>query len=644
MVVLPPAGVRVIAMPAVINFGGVDDIRRHWLGLNMALAFTTDDKRRWLAAGVIAFGASLAAPIAPAMAAAAAQPQAVIVRGDGPECSRRVAADVTALGGRMTRQLTILGGGSALLPAGTAQRLSMAPCVAAVTPDGKLSPESTGGYDPTSDVGSLYNTTKMIGAQKVWSRGDFGQGVGVALIDTGVAPVNGLAGSGKIVNGPDLSFDSQSQALAYNDEYGHGTHMAGIIAGLDSSGNSYSSSSSSGGGSAFVGVAPGATILNMKVGDESGVADVSQIIAAIDWVVQHRSDNNLNVRVINLSYGTTSSQAYTLDPLAFAAEVAWRNGIVVVTAAGNGGSSANSLTDPAYDPYLIAVGAADTQNTVSMADDTVAGFSSTGNGTRNPDLVAPGVHIASLRDPGSNIDLQYGSTATVGTRFFRGSGTSQATAVVSGAAALILAAHPDASPNQVKYALTATATQLANQPATAQGSGEVNVAAAVQASSSNGQNKQSFTNSTGAGSLDASRGGVDVMANGVALTGEKDIMGNAWNSASMAQAEQSTSAWSGGTFNGAGWSGAGWSGAGWSGAGWSGAGWSGAGWSGAGWSGSTWNGAGWSGAGWSGAGWSGAGWSGAGWSGAGWSGAGWSGAGWSGAGWSCTGWSDYDWS
>jgi len=623
--------------------------------------------------------AGLALPLAPAAAMAApmsAGPMtAVIVRGD-TGCSAAVRAAVLQAGGRMTRPLSILDGGAALVPAGKLAGLAASPCVAAVSPDATLAPASIGGYDPTADTGSLYNTTQLIGAQKVWKKGFTGQGVGVALIDTGVAPVQGLSATGQLINGPDLSFDSQVPALTYNDEYGHGTHLAGIIAGNDlwaqtnaspaspapaasapsggltgvvtsavnavtgilgASSASSSASKYAGNTNAFIGVAPDAHILNMKVGDENGVVDVSQVIASIDWVVQHANDAGLNIKVINLSYGTASSQAYKLDPLAFAAEVAWHHGITVVTAAGNAGNSSTSLSDPAYDPYLIAVGAADTQGTNGTADDTVATFSNSGDGTRNPDLVAPGVHIESLRDPGSNIDLQ-NPNAPVGTRFFLGSGTSQAAAVVSGAVALYYSAHPLATPDTVKRAFVNGATPLANEPATLQGTGELNVANAIGRYAPAA--KQSFTQSDGTGTLDASRGGMYVTtSSGVALTGEQDIMGNAWSSPAMAQAEASASAWNGGTFNGAGWSGAGWSGAGWSGAGWSGAAWSGAGWSGAGWSG-----AGWSGSTWNGAGWSGAGWSGAGWSGAGWSGAGWSGAGWSGAAWSGAGWSSFDWS
>jgi len=568
----------------------------------------SENKRRW---GIAAVSALAAGSVAPGVATAAAgfgPSVSVVVRGAGAGCATTVASDVSALGGRMTRQLNIIDGGSALVPTSAVTQLSAAPCVAEVTPDGALKPASIGGYDPTQDAGSLFNTTKLIGAQSAWAHGVTGKGIGVAVIDTGVAPVKGLNNAGQLINGADVSFDSQNAALTYNDEFGHGTHVAGIIAGNDiyganaQSGNSQGGAAYAGNTSQFIGVAPDAHIISVKVGDESGVADVSQVIAALDWVDQHRNDNGLNIKVVNLSYGTTSGQAYTLDPIAFATEVVWRDNVTVVAAAGNGGSGSHGLTDPGYDPYVIAVGASDMQGS------TVAAFSSWGDGIRNPDLVAPGTHIESLRDPGSNIDLQYGATATVGSRFFLGSGTSQATAIVSGAVALYLSAH-GCTPDQVKRALVMSATPLASQPAAAQGAGELNLVGALAINPGGGA--QSFARSTGTGSLEAARGGLHVVsgANGVALTGEQDIMGNAWNSAAIAHSEAGHNAWSGGTFNGAAWSGAGWSGAGWSGAGWSGAGWSGAGWSGAGWSGAGWSGAGWSGAGWSGAGWSDYSWS-----------------------------------
>jgi serine protease AprX len=388
--------------------------------------------------------------------------------------------------------------------------------------------------------------------------------------------------------------------------------MAGIIAGRDSSVTRVSSSDTT----HFLGMAPDAQILSVKVADAHGQTDVSQVLAAIDWVVQHQNDNGMNIRVLNLSYGTDSSQSYVLDPLAYAAEQAWLHGIVVVVAAGNQGNYSNGLENPAIDPYVIAVGASNTHNSTWVRYHTPASFTSQGDGTRNPDLSAPGVHIVSLRDPGSFIDTQFGTTATVNNRFFLGSGTSQAAAVVSGAAALLLSQRPGLTPDQVK-ALLVGHTHSMYGPTDLKGSGEVNLAAVFSAPAPAAV--QTWSTSNGTGTLEASRGSLHVVdANGSALTGEQDIFGNPLDTQALAAGEASTSAWDRGTFNGASWSGASWSGASWSGASWSGASWSGASWSGASWSGASWSGASWSGASWSGASWSGASWSGSSWSGIGW--------------------------
>ena len=155
------------------------------------------------------------------------------------------------------------------------------------------------GYAPSQT--SMSQVDDAVGADTMWNRGYTGKGVGVALIDTGVVPVQGLT-SGNVVNGPDLSFDSQSPSPDL-DGFGHGTHMAGIIAGND------------GTRSGFKGVAPGATLVSVRVGASDGSADVSQVIAGIDWVVQHRDDPGMNIRVLNLSFGTDGTQDPALDPL-----------------------------------------------------------------------------------------------------------------------------------------------------------------------------------------------------------------------------------------------------------------------------------------------------------------------------------------
>jgi serine protease AprX len=455
----------------------------------------------------------------------------------------------------------------------------------------------------SSSETSMSSVNETIGADKMQTLGYTGKGVGVALIDTGVVPVKGLT-SGNVVNGPDLSLDNPMTGLAQHDGFGHGTHMAGIIAGND------------GTSTGFKGVAPGAKLLSVKVGAYDGAVDVSQVIAGIDWVVQHRADNGMNIRVINLSYGTDGVQSSQIDPLAAAVEHAWQHGIVVVVAGGNSGTTRTSLDNPATDPYVIAVGADDTNQTASATDDSIPDFSSRGSSSRHVDLVAPGQSIVSLRDQGSVIDTEY-PKAVVNTRFFKGSGTSQATAVTSGAVALLLQQHPAWTPDQVKSALTSTAVALPQASAQDRGAGLLNVLSA--GTFAVGSGTQTWPRSSGLGTLEGSRGTAHVASNGTDLTGEEDIFGAAWHASTWSSASAAGDAWSGGAWNGHTWSGSCWCGSSWTSSTWSGSHWSGTDWSGSYWSSDTWSGSYWSGSHWSGSHWSGSYWSGSHWSGSMWS-------------------------
>jgi serine protease AprX len=473
-------------------------------------------------------------------------------------------------------------------------------------------------YDPASDPYSMQNITAGDGTQSWWNAGYTGKGVDVAVIDTGVAPVVGLNSPGKVVNGPDLSLESQSSNLQYLDTNGHGTFMAGLIAGNDGQPGGYR------------GVAPDARIVSLKVGVADGGTDVSQVIAAIDWVVQHRKDNGMNIRVINLSYGTNSTQPYTADPLAFAVEQAEQAGIVVVAAAGNtgyqNGASAQGLADPAYDPNIIAVGATDTMGTATPWDDNVAAFSasaaSCSTACRAPDLVAPGTHMQGLRVPGSYID-QNNADGVISDQYFRGSGTSEATAFVSGAVADLLQKYPKATPVQVQNMLRTSSDKLSSYNWKQQGQGELDMKKLLSTPLAPNMPQGNFASSSGTGSLEASRGTDHISMNGVVLQGEQDIFGKPFNSSAMASLENAGSSWSGGIWNGSIWTGSSWSGSSWSGSSWSGSSWSGSSWSGSSWSGSSWSGSSWSGSSWSGSSWSGSSWSGSSWSGGAWLGASW---------------------
>jgi serine protease AprX len=506
-----------------------------------------------------------------------------------PGALEAAAREVERFGGRAGRRLQVINGFTAQLPAGQVARLSLA-----------------------------------TGAQAYWKTGWTGKGVDVAVIDTGTAPVPGLSGAGKIVNGPDLSFESQAPNLRYLDTYGHGTHMAGIIAGRADAAvaGRYAGDTAN-----FLVMAPDARIVSVKVADAMGAADVSQIIAAIDWVVQNRTTGGLNIRVLNLSFGTNTTNPYTIDPLCHAVEAAWRKGITVVAATGNAGfykaPGGPGLTSPARDPYVIAVGAADTNKTVSTADDQVASFSSSGvggsGGTKNPDMLAPGRSLISPAVPGSYIDQAYGAGGAVTGGFMRGSGTSQATAVVSGAAALVLQQHPTWTNTQVKALLTLTASKLkvGLQTDAAQGKGTLNLAGALAVT--NVAAAFSATSSGGTGTLESARGTSHLVDAGVVLNGEKDIFGNAVSTATLASKRTAGTAWAGGTWNGQVWTGTGFTGGSWDAATWSGRMWSGRMWSSEVWSGRMWSGRMWSAGTWTGRMWSGDGWSGNTWSSAGWS-------------------------
>ncbi|MBU2665147.1 S8 family serine peptidase [Actinoplanes bogorensis] len=491
--------------------------------------------------------------------------------------------------------------------AGAVASLVLVPSLGAAAP-AQAAGVATGADWTFGSRAAISDVAKSIRADVAYKQGITGRGVGVALIDTGVVPVPGLT-SGNIANGPDLSLESQVPDLLHKDGFGHGTHMAGIIAGRDNTT-----------GTGFRGIAPDAKLTSIKVGTGTGAVDVTQVMAALDWVVQHRNDDKANpIRVINLSYGTDSLLARDTNPLASAVENAWKAGIVVVVAAGNTGKQ---ITVPATDANPIVVGSVDVKGTTNPADDTVSSFSAA-DGRKlvagfdmalSVDVLAPGRSVLSLRNPGSYADTNYPS-ARQDDRYFAGSGTSQSAAVVSGAVALILQKYPTATPNQVREMMWGR-----------------NGATGILASTKPLELDLSYTfsqpvptwalntaASTGDGSLQAARGS-SVLTFGpdnVALTGENDLFGP-FSTATWAKASKAGKAWTGGSWMGHVWTGDNWGTAtdnqnNWNGRAWSGRAWSGRAWSDNGWSGRAWSGRAWSGSSFSSSAWSGVAWSGALW-------------------------------
>ena len=593
----------------------------------------------WAATSLGAAGSALLVLPSGAAAQAAAAPSPSVPVVVMAEPGARAAAEqaVVAFGGRVTRDLAVIDGFAATVPADTVAALAASQAVLSVTPDQVVRPQSlvpSLGYDPATDLGSLSQISQAVGAQAAWAAGFTGAGVDVAVIDTGVTRVAGLDAPGKVVNGPDLSFDQGSPALVSLDGFGHGTFMASLIAGRDDA----ASPSAAGCGTClnasgysdttkFVGIAPDARLINVKVGAADGSADVSQVIAAIDWVTQHAHDPGFNIRVLNLSFGTQSAQTWNIDPLAYAADAAWRHGIVVVASAGNDGAAAVDqngnampLADPAYDPNILAVGSVD------LATGTVPAWAQHGTGARPVDLVAPGTHVLGLRVPGSYVDGLPTNTGQVGSRFQRGSGTSESAAIASGLVALLAERYPAASPDQLKALLDKSASTklpsgvpvtdngkpVGGQHIAYAGNGLLNLGGALALKLPGGG--PGLVAATGTGTLEAARGGVYVADNGVELTGERDIFAKPFTSAATAILETAGISWSGGFWNGSRWSGDSWAAGQWTTVAWTGTDWAGSRWSGSRWSGMTWNGSRWSGTSWTSTGWTGSRWSGSRWS------------------------------
>ncbi len=391
-----------------------------------------------------------------------------------------------------------------------------------------------------SNNSSLYKIAQLTGATMWYNAGYFGQGVGVALIDTGVRNQQGLD-AGNVVHALDISIGAQADPVQLHDDgFGHGTHLASIIAGRDDSNGTRTATHapySYNDPSKFTGIAPGAKVYAFKVGDYSGAVDATQVAAAIDYVVEHRNQYNPPIRVMNLSVGFDAglTSDYKTDPLSKAVQSAWDAGIVVVAATGNGGkdttADAPGVASPAFNKSVIAVGGYD-QISNTIYSDSQSGSSAN---PRQPDLVAPARSVMALSDnppdpahPGRALPSTQADEVIAGCdtdvaehgawtspelgpngRFILGSGTSQAAAIVTGAVALMYSRDPYArytTPDFVKRVLRTSASGNVGAGALTNGQGILNMAAAY--SNFPTSPAQNVGVATGGGSWDAARGQV----------------------------------------------------------------------------------------------------------------------------------------
>jgi serine protease AprX len=380
---------------------------------------------------------------------------------------RSAAPLIKAVNGRAGRYFSWLGAQVAIVPDSALEWLAARPDVAAVSLDRAVR-------------GTMERTATAIGARWVTEQlGVDGSGVGVATIDSGVDPWHEDL-NGRVAHFADF-VNSQSEAY---DDYGHGTHVAGIIAG---------SGSNSGG--MRRGLAPGAHLIVLKALDISGNGFTSNVIAAIDYAIANRA--TFNIRVLNLSVAAGVYESFTKDPLTLAAKRAVDAGIVVVAAAGNRGRGATGrahyggIASPGNAPWVLTVGAAGDMGTVDRRDDVVAAFSSRGptaiDESAKPDLVAPGVGIESTADPSSTLFAAnpqsriWGTTrSTASEPYLSLSGTSMAAPVVTGAIALMLQANGALTPNAVKAILEYTAETREGVDHLTQGAGFLNARGAVE--------------------------------------------------------------------------------------------------------------------------------------------------------------------
>ncbi len=377
------------------------------------------------------------------------------------------AAAVRTAGGTVTADLPLISGVAAQLPAGASltgcEVSANIPLTVSGLADsalGKVRDVVTGVAGTADAVLSTARQTLGLTATS-----PSGEGVTVAVVDTGITDSPDLRGR---VLHADITGSSWNSD---RDDYGHGTFVAGLIAGDGTASKGL-----------YQGAAPDARLLDVRVAKDDGATSLIDVLRGLQFVAL--TQNTLKIKVLNLSLSSGSPLPYQIDPLSQALEALWHKGIVVVVPAGNDGPDAGTISSPGNDPTLLTVGALDEDSTGKRSDDTVADFSARGpaeQGVAKPEIVAPGTHLVSLRAPGSVID-DANPASRVGTAYFRGSGTSMSTAVTSGVVADLLVARPKLTPDQVKAILTGSSYSNAalSDPAAA-GSGGLDALGALKA-------------------------------------------------------------------------------------------------------------------------------------------------------------------
>jgi serine protease AprX len=532
-------------------------------------------------AGATALTGLPAVPAAPAA-------QTVVVTGAGD-----LASAVRAAGGEVLDRLPLVGGLVARLPHG------------AVLPSAQVVPNrpmAVSGSSDTAGAAGTVRATLGLGAPA----GE-GAGVTVAVVDTGVADVADLAGR---VQHVDVTGDG------VGDGYGHGTFVAGLVAG---------DGASSGG--AYAGVAPGASVLDVRVAHADGTSDLVTVLRGLQVVAQHPE-----VSVLNLSLSSGSPLPYQLDPLTIALESLWARGTTVVVPAGNDGADGRgTISSPGVDPVLLTVGGLDESGTAARDDDGVASWSSQGpapQGVQKPDLAAPGTHVVSVGAVGSTVwNANPGSQ--VGSAYLKGSGTSFSTAVTSGAVAALVAARPALTPDEVKALLTKTAYRV-DAPQWQAGRGGLDLAAALTARVPRGaDNAEPFPGDPAV---------MQALIEAI-VSGDEDAAASSWSLLSPEARQWAARQWAASS-----WAARQWAARQWAASSWADISWEARQWAARQWAASSWAARQWSARQWSARQWSDEDWAARQWSARQWSARQWSDEEWAARQWSARQWSDQEWS
>ncbi|HWN22570.1 MAG TPA: S8 family serine peptidase [Gaiellaceae bacterium] len=473
------------------------------------------------------------------------------------QLAKSLRADIGPGLGRITHEYSILRGVATELKGAQLVALAKRNDITSITPDGAVEPASVNTLWPQAvNLGGL--SSPAPGAPTI------------AIVDSGV-DADRPDFAGRVVASVNLN---SREPGATGDDNGHGTIVAGLAAGASAS---------------YGGVAPSANIVSLDVVDGDGMAVTSDVIAAADWIFEHREQ--YGIRVANFSLHSSYANWGMRDPLSTAVRRLWLTGTVVVAAAGNEGPQ-RMLYAPASDPFVITVGALDVNATAGSADDFNAPWSSygaTAEGFSKPEVSAPGRFLAAPVPAGSTLPTAL-PDRVVAPGYMWMSGTSFAAPIVSGVAAQLLARHPTWTPDQVKGALMLTANAVPTAAPLSAGVGEIDAGAAAALTDPPNPNENLYAfvapDQDGTPTLNA----------------------DAWNAHVAQDASWTSASWTSASWTSASWTSASWTSASWTSASWTSASWTSASWTSASWTSASWTSASWTSASWTSASWTSASW------------------------------------